>query len=147
MAAELEIEVFQPKAAATIWGDCRRPCPQIERLSETEPTRRIERQDKMADHGHSSSEPVLTGMDAHRATYEGFLSGSVALALVCFYVLVALVTFRFMDNPLNLIVGFGGIVIGCIATLIGLKAGKNWLIPGVVLVLYGLFVAANIHMS
>ena len=100
----------------------------------------------MADHGHSS-QPAVTGMDAHRATYEGFLSGSIALGLVCLYVLVALVTFRFMDNPLNLAVGFGGILVGCIATLIGLKAGNKWAIPGVLLVLYALFVAANIHMS
>jgi hypothetical protein len=34
-----------------------------------------------------------------------------------------------------------------LATLIGLKAGKKWLIPGVLLVIYALFVAANIHMS
>ena len=86
-------------------------------------------------------------MDAHRATYEGFLAGSVALSMICFYILVALVVFRFMDNPLNLFVGFGGIIIGTIATLVGLKAGRNWLIPGALLVLYAVFVAANVHMS
>jgi hypothetical protein len=100
----------------------------------------------MADHGHSS-QPALTGMDAHKATYDGFLAGSVALALICFYILVALVVFRFMDNPMNLVVGFGGIIVGTIATLIGLKAGRNWLIPGVLLVLYAVFAAANVHMS
>lgn len=101
----------------------------------------------MADHGHSNSQPVLSGMDAHRATYESFLQLSTAGALVCFYVVVALVTFRFMDNPLNILVGFGGIIVGIIATLIGLRMGGKWLLPVVLLVVYGLFVANNIHMS
>jgi hypothetical protein len=100
----------------------------------------------MADHGHSS-QPALTGMDAHRATYEGFLAGTVATSLICLFIVVSLVVFRFMDNPMNVIVGFGGIILGSIATLIGLKAGRNWLIPGVVLALFALFAAANVHMS
>ena len=101
----------------------------------------------MADHGHSSSQPTLSGMDAHRATYQGFLLLSTCGALICCYVLIALVTFRFMDNPLNLLVGFGGIIVGCITSLIGLRMGGKWLLPVVVLVVYGLFVGNNIHMS
>ncbi len=101
----------------------------------------------MADHGHSSSQPALSGMDAHRATYEGFLQWSTATALICFYVCVALVTFRFVDNPLNLFVGFGGIVVGILTSLIALRMGGKWLLPVVLLVVYGLFVANNIHMS
>ena len=101
----------------------------------------------MADHGHSSSQPALSGMDAHKATYEGFLLLSTCGALICFYVLVGLVTFRFMDNPLNLLVGFGGISVGIITSLIGLRMGGKWLLPTIVLVVYGLFVANNIHMS
>jgi hypothetical protein len=100
----------------------------------------------MADHAHSS-QPALQGLAAHEATYQGFLKGSATLGLLCLYILVALVTFRFMDNPLNLAVGFGGIIVGTIATLIGLRAGGKWLLPVIVLVLYGLFVANNIHMS
>jgi hypothetical protein len=60
---------------------------------------------------------------------------------------VALVTFRFMDNPLNLLVGFGGMLLGVITSLIGLRMGGKWIVPVVVLALYGLFVANNIHMS
>ena len=101
----------------------------------------------MADHGHSNSQTALTGMDAHKATYEGFLQLSTAGSLICFYVLIALVTFRFMDNPLNVLVGFGGIIVGIIASLIGLRMGGKWLLPTIFLVLYGLFVANNIHMS
>ena len=101
----------------------------------------------MADHGHSNSQPALTGMDAHRATYEGFLKLSTGGALICAYIVVALVTFRFMDNPLNIFVGFGGIIVGCVTSLIGLRMGGKWLLPTIVLLVYGLFVANNIHMS
>ncbi len=99
----------------------------------------------MADHSHSSSQPVLSGMDAHRATYEGFLHWSIAGALHCFFVLVALVDFRFVDFPLNLVLGFGGIIIGSIATLIAMKAGGKWLLPVVILVVYGLLVGNLVH--
>ena len=100
----------------------------------------------MADHGHSSG-PVVTGMAAHRATYEGFLGWSVATALICFFICVALVNFRFVDAPLSLFAGFGGIIIGTIASLIGLRTGGKWLLPVAVLILYGLFVGANVHNS
>ncbi len=101
----------------------------------------------MADHGHAPSQPALTGMDAHRATYEGFLRWSIMTAIIGCYILVALVTFRFMDYPLNLLVGFGGIVIGSLSALIAMRMGGKWLLPAVLLVVYGLFVANNIHMS
>lgn len=101
----------------------------------------------MADHGHSSSQPTLSGMDAARATYDGFLKWSTMTALVCLYVLIALVTFRFMDFPMNLFVGFGGLIVGIIVSLIALRMGGKWLLPLIVLVLYGLFVGNSIHMS
>ena len=100
----------------------------------------------MADHGHSS-QPAVTGMDAHRATYEGFLSGSIALGLICLYVLVALVDLPLHGQSAELGRWLWRHHRGHLATLIGLKAGNKWAIPGVLLVLYALFVAANIHMS
>jgi hypothetical protein len=100
----------------------------------------------MADHGHSSG-PVVTGMDAHRATYEGFLNWSIVVALITFFTMVALVCFRFVDAPLSLFAGFGGIVIGIIVSLIGMRMGGKWLLPVAVLVLYGLFIGANVHNS
>jgi len=100
----------------------------------------------MANHSNSS-QPVVQGMAAHDATYKGFLNGSATAGLVCLYILVALVTFRFVDYPLNMFVGFGGIIVGVIASMIGLRAGGKWLLPVVILVLYGLFVANNVHMS
>jgi hypothetical protein len=58
-----------------------------------------------------------------------------------------LVVFRFMNNPANVITGFGGIIAGLITTLIGLRMGGRWALPGVVLVLFAVFAAANVHMS
>jgi hypothetical protein len=83
------------------------------------------------------------GMTEHRSTYEGFLTGSVALAIVCGYVMVALVSFRFMDNW-NVLVGFGGLFVGILATLITVRVGGRWFLPGGLLVLFGLFVGINL---
>jgi hypothetical protein len=92
--------------------------------------------------GHAPShEP--RGFEDHKDTYSGFLKGSIALGLVCFYVLVALVAFRFMDNW-NVFVGFAGLIMGIIATLIDLKASGKWYLSGGLLVLFGLFVAINL---
>ncbi len=100
----------------------------------------------MSEHA-PSSQPVLQGMGTHEATYKGFLDFSVAGSIICIYIVVALVTFRFVDNPLNVFVGFGGILIGFITSLVALRLGGKWLVAMVPLVLFGLFVAANAHMS
>jgi hypothetical protein len=94
----------------------------------------------MADHSPSHTP---RGFEDHKDTYEGFLTGSVALSIVCGFVLVALVAFRFMDS-LNVLTGFGGIILGVLATLIDVRAGGRWLLSGGLLVLYGLFVAINL---
>ncbi len=83
------------------------------------------------------------GMDAHKGTYEGFLTGSVATAMICGFVLVALVSFRFVDH-LNVLIGFGGLVLGILATLIDVRATGKWYLSGGLLVLFGLFVATNL---
>lgn len=104
----------------------------------------------MADHGHSpssASAPVVTGMAAHRATYEGFLNWSAVIALISLYICVALVDFRFVDAPLSLFAGFGGIIIGVIVSLIAMRMGGKWLLPIGLLVLYGLFIGVNVHSS
>ncbi len=100
----------------------------------------------MADHV-SNPHHAATGMDAHKATYRGFLDFSVAGSIICLYVIVALVAFRFISNPLNVFVGFAGIIIGVIASLLALRMGGKWLVALVPLVLMGLFVAANVQMS
>lgn len=83
------------------------------------------------------------GFEDHKSTYEGFLKGGVALTLICLFIVVALVAFRFMDQW-NVLTGFAGIIIGIIATLIDLRAGGRWFLPAGLLVLFGLFVAINL---
>lgn len=100
----------------------------------------------MADHA-PSSQPVLQGLAAHEATYKGFLNFSAAGSIICLYVLVALVSFRFISNPLNVAVGFATIILGILTSLIALRTGGKWLVAVVPLVLLGLFVAGNVQMS
>jgi hypothetical protein len=94
----------------------------------------------MADHSPSHSP---RGFEDHKETYQGFITGSVALGLICGYVLVSLVAFRFMDS-LNVLTGFAGLIVGIIATLIDARAGGKWFLSGGLLVLFGLFVAINL---
>ena len=94
----------------------------------------------MADH---SPTHTPRGLQDHKETYEGFLTGSVALGMICGFILVALVAFRFMDY-LNVLTGFGGLILGTLATLIDARAGGKWYLSGGLLVLFGLFVAINL---
>ncbi len=95
----------------------------------------------MANNVNPHHEPH--GMDEHSSTYEGFLTGSIVLSLICGFVLVALVAFRFMDSW-NVFVGMSGIIVGSLATLIDARTGGRWLLSGGLLVLFGLFVAINL---
>ncbi len=83
------------------------------------------------------------GMDSHRSTYDAFITGSMALTMLCLFTMVALVAFRFMPN-LNVLTGFCGLIVGIIATIIDIRVGGKWLLTGGLLVLFGLFVAMNI---
>ena len=94
----------------------------------------------MADHSPSHTP---RGFQDHKETYEGFLTGSVALTMVCLFILVALCAFRFMDNW-NVFTGFAGIILGIVATLIDVRSGGKWYVSGALLALFGLFVAANV---
>ena len=100
----------------------------------------------MADHGHSSA-PAVMGIEAHQATYKGFVNLAVLAVLVCLFIVVSLVDFRFVDGWVSLVAGFGGIILGIVTSVIGLRMGGKWLIPVAALVLYGLFIAANVHNS
>jgi Bacterial aa3 type cytochrome c oxidase subunit IV len=109
------------------------------------------RDSSMASHSSPSSPAPKPGSAedyaTHKATYQGFLDFSVAGSLICLYIVVALVVFRFVDNPFNLPLGFGGIIIGILTSIIALRMGGKWMLPVAVLVLYGLFTAMNVHMS
>jgi hypothetical protein len=93
----------------------------------------------MASHGSSGGNHG-NWADDHKATYAGFVTGSVALTLLCLYVLVALVCFRFSPT-LNVFFGFAGLIVGTIAVAIDARTGGRWFLSGGILVLFGLLVA------
>jgi hypothetical protein len=97
----------------------------------------------MADHsahGGSSAGNIA----AHRATYDAFIKGSVALTLLCFYTLVALVAFRFAGG-FGVFLGFAGLIVGIVTVLIDLKTGgQKWFMAGGALVLFGLLTAMSV---
>lgn len=94
----------------------------------------------MADHGSSGSHSNSHGFDEHRSTYEGFLKGSIALTIICGFILVALVAFRFAGTG-NVLMGFLGLILGILAVLIDARAGKTWYVSGGLLVVFGLITA------
>lgn len=96
----------------------------------------------MADHSASSGNGAH-GFEAHAATYAGFLKGSVILSLMSFYVVVALVAFAFISH-FNLLIGFGGLIIGAIALLVDARASNSWYLSGAWLVVFGLITAVAV---
>jgi hypothetical protein len=95
----------------------------------------------MADHGASNAHSQ--NIEAHRATYQGFIKGSVILAIFCFYVLVALVAFAFVPSG-NLLLGFGGMIIGALALIIDARIGNSWYLSAGWLVIFGLVTAVMV---
>jgi Bacterial aa3 type cytochrome c oxidase subunit IV len=94
----------------------------------------------MAEH---SSDNHAHGMDEHTRTYEGFVKGSVALSLICGFVLVALVSFAFVETY-NVFLGFAGLIAGIIAVLIDARTGGRWLLSLGALVVFGLITAIKV---
>lgn len=95
----------------------------------------------MAEHGtHTSS--AMDYEEANR-TYAGFLKGAVVLTIMSLYVLVALCAFAFIGSG-NVLIGFGGLIIGVIALIVDLRAGNNWYISVGWLVIFGLFTAVMV---
>jgi hypothetical protein len=83
-------------------------------------------------------------MAAHRGTYEGFVKGGIAAVILTFYVLVALVSFRF-GHSWSVFLGFAGLILGIISVVVDVKTGsKRWGLALVVLLLFGLVTAINI---
>src|SRR4051794_40330169 len=97
---------------------------------------------RMADHPAHGKAPS-GGLEAHLQTYEGFLRGAVAVALMVFFTMVALVSFRF-GHSLNTFIGFAVLVIGLIVVLIDLKAGSRWFLSLGTLIVLGLITAVNV---
>ena len=96
----------------------------------------------MAEHGSTGTHSH--GFEAHAKTYDGFIKGSIAGTIMCLYVLVALVAFAFIPSSTNLIVGFGGLVMGMLALIIDLRVGGSWKLSVGWLLIYGLLTAVTL---
>lgn len=94
----------------------------------------------MAEH---SSDNQTHGMEEHRSTYDAFIKGSLALSIICGFVLVSLVSFRFV-HTLNVFTGFAGLIAGIVAVLIDARTGGKWYLSAGLLVLFGLITAVNV---
>lgn len=95
----------------------------------------------MAEHAVAGGHAA--GMDDHKATYQGFVKGSVALVLLCAFLLVALVSFGF-GQSLSVLIGFLGLVLGFIAVAIDARAGTRWYLSLGLLVVFALITAVNV---
>lgn len=97
----------------------------------------------MADHSaHGGSS--ASNFAAHKATYDAFIKGSIALTILCLYTLVALVAFRFAGGW-GVFLGFAGLVVGVVAVLVDLKTGgEKWFLAGGALVVFGLLTAMSV---
>jgi hypothetical protein len=81
---------------------------------------------------------------AHQSAYGNFVRGSIALGLICAFVLVALSSFAF-GHTLNVFTGFVGLIIGVIAVLTDARSGsQRWLLSLGVLVIFGLITAISV---
>jgi hypothetical protein len=86
----------------------------------------------------------MGGIEEHRATYRGFLRGSIALIIMMGFTLVALVSFKF-GQSLNVFLGFLGLVLGLIGILIDARMGsKRWGLSLTLLAIFGLATAINV---
>ena len=93
----------------------------------------------MAEHGSTGTHSH--GFEEHAKTYDAFIKASIAGTILCLYVLVALVAFAFVASATNLLVGFGGLIIGILALIIDIRIGGNWKLSLGWLVIYGLLTA------
>ena len=81
---------------------------------------------------------------AHEETYEGFIKGAMALSIIVGFIIVALCMFGF-GTSYTFLIGFGGIVLGCVVTFMDASArSTKWILSLGTLVAYGLLVAAMI---
>jgi len=94
----------------------------------------------------AKTEVASHGMEEHRATYEGFIKGAIALTLISAFTVVALCQFGFGTSiSMNFLIGFGGLIAGLIAIIIDVRAkSSKWLLSTGLLIAYGLLVAISI---
>ncbi|MFT3987472.1 aa3-type cytochrome c oxidase subunit IV [Aestuariivirga sp.] len=95
----------------------------------------------MADHGGSGS--YSGDIQSHEATYEGFIKGSISVAIMCGFVLVALCSFAF-GHAWAVFLGFAGLIVGAAALVVEAKASGKFYASVALLVLFGLITAINV---
>ena len=80
----------------------------------------------------------------HLATYDGFITGSIAVCLTAAFVMVALVMFGF-GKTASVFVGFLGIVLGMGAIAVDIMNGRGrWLFSIIALLVFAFVTALNI---
>ena len=89
---------------------------------------------------HDSSGSHSNDFNSHASTYNAFVKGGIALSIHCAYILVALVAFAFVPSW-NVLLGFGGLLIGSLLLLIDMRTGKKWYLSGAFLVVFALVIA------
>ena len=95
----------------------------------------------MADHGYTGSHS--NDFNSHASTYNAFVKGGIALSIHGFYILVALVAFAFVPSW-NVLLGFGGLLIGSLLLLIDMRTGNKWYLSGGFLVVFALITAVAV---
>jgi hypothetical protein len=91
-----------------------------------------------------ASQQEAQEMSGHTVTYEGFLKGSIVVALCCIFILLALVNVGF-GHSLPIFKAFAGLIAGFLAVLIDARAGSGrWILALGVLLIYALLTAMNI---
>jgi len=95
----------------------------------------------MADHGDSGS--YSGDIQSHEATYEGFIKGSLSVAIMCGFLLVALCSFAF-GHSWSAFLGFAGLIVGALALVVEAKTSGKFYASVVLLILFGLITAINV---
>ena len=78
--------------------------------------------------------------DDHKAGYDNFISGCIAITVGCFYILAALVICGFSTAHwgINLLIAFGGMFLGFAVLAVEAKAGSNYLTSLILWIVFAL---------
>jgi hypothetical protein len=94
----------------------------------------------MAEHssGHGAQD-----LSSHTHAYEGFLKGSIVLALCCGLILLALINVGFGHSH-EIFKAFAGLIVGFLGVLIDVRSGGKWMLSVGILLIFGIITAMNV---
>lgn len=96
----------------------------------------------MAEH-HASANEHSKHMEAHRQTYQGFVTGTIIGTIGCLYVLVALAAVAFAAY--GTLLCWAALVVGSLALVLDAKSGSGkWTLSIGGLVLFSLLTAVSV---